>query len=163
MPELSFQLVDETGHAVDAGDFRGKVVMLFFGFTHCHDYCPTTLSKLTQSLKALPGDMRDDVLILFVSVDPGRDTVEDLAVYTGNFGPRVIGLTGDDDDLRDLAKRYRTTFSYGEPDEHGNYMVSHGRAVYVFDSRGRARLMILNGQSAELIAQDLRQLIEATG
>jgi protein SCO1/2 len=158
MPGLEFELTDETNRRVEASQYRGQVVMLFFGYTHCPDYCPTTLSKLRQLLDRLDG-RRDQVRVLFVSVDPRRDSPGDLAVYTANFAPEVIGLTGEEPALRRLAKRYRTTFSYDEPDKYGNYNVSHGLAVYVFDRTGRARLMILGSESVEDIAQDMTRLL----
>jgi len=159
MPPLAFELTDESGNRVHAKDYRGRIVMLFFGYTHCPDYCPTTLSKLARVLDKLPDPMREDVRILFVSVDPKRDSPKNLAIYADNFAPEVIGLTGTEDELRDLAKRYRTTFSYGEPNERGNYTVSHGLAVYVFDRQGNATLMVLDDQSIEQIADDLRRLL----
>ncbi|MBD3648257.1 MAG: SCO family protein [Pseudomonadales bacterium] len=162
MPVLSFELTGETGRPVAAEDYRGKVVMLFFGFTHCPHFCPATLSKLSQALDLLPAGERDEVRILFVSIDPARDSLEDIDTYTDNFAPEVFGLTASEARLRDFAKRYRTTFSYGEPDENGNYDVSHGLAVYVFDREGKARLMILEQQTVEQIATDLRQLLAVT-
>lgn len=158
MPDLAFSLTDENGRPVNEADFRGKTVMVFFGFTHCPGYCPTTLSSLAQALRALPDAVRQDFRVLFVSVDPGRDGPAGLKRYTANFSPSVIGLTGSMENLKDLAKRYRTTFSYGERDGQGNYTVSHGRAVYVFDDQGRARLMIVDTGDPSAIAQDLRRL-----
>lgn len=162
MPALSFELTGENGKPVTAGDYRGKTVMLFFGFTHCPHFCPTTLSKLGQALNLLSDQQREQVRILFVSVDPERDDIEDIATYTDNFAPEVFGMTDTEAALREFAKQYRTTFSYGEPDENGNYDVSHGLAVYVFDSEGEPRLMILEQQKAEQIAADLRRLLAGT-
>ena len=158
MPPLAFHLTDENGKKVTAANYRGKIVMLFFGYTNCPDYCPTTLAKLAKVLGNMPNE-RDQVRVLFVSVDPRRDNPERLAVYTSNFAPEVIGLTGTEQALRDLAKRYRTTFGYGKPDSRGNYEVTHGLAVYVFDKHGRARLMILDDQPVAAITADLKQLI----
>lgn len=163
MPELAFELVDETGQRASAEDYRGKVVMMFFGFTHCPHYCPTTLAKTGRVLDKLPDGMRDHVRVLFVSVDPKRDNPDNIATYTDNFAPEIIGLTGSEKNLRDLAKRYRTTFSYGKPNEQGNYDVSHGLAIYVFDPAGKARLMILEELPEEQITADLEKLIAATG
>lgn len=158
MPELSFELTDESGELVTAESYRGKIVMMFFGFTNCPHYCPTTLSKLAQVLNKLPADMRADVRVLFVSVDPKRDSVEDVATYTENFAPEVTGFTGTENQLRELAKRYRSTFSYGKPNEKGNYDVSHSLAIYVFDRAGKARLMILEDQPVEAITADVKAL-----
>jgi len=159
MPELRFELIDETGQRTSAETYRGKVVMMFFGFTYCPHFCPATLSKMRQVLNELPGNMRDDVRVLFISIDPKRDGVEDIAAYTENFAPETIGFTGTEKELRALAKRYRTTFSYGEPDERGSYDVSHGLAIYVFDRAGKARLMSLQGQPVEEITSDVTKLV----
>ncbi|MCB1692753.1 MAG: SCO family protein [Pseudomonadales bacterium] len=159
MPPLEFTLTSENGQEVSAQDYRGKTVLLFFGYTNCPDYCPTTLSRLKLALDKLP-DLRSQVVILFVSVDPKRDTLEYLRQYTSNFAPEVIGLTGSMKALSELAKRYRTTFSYGEPDEHGFYAVSHGIAVYAFDTAGAARLMMLQEEKPDEIAADIKQLVE---
>jgi protein SCO1/2 len=158
MPPLDFELTDENGKSVTAADYRGKTVMLFFGFTHCPHFCPMTLAKLARVLDQLPNGVRQDVRVLFVSVDPDRDTPRRLAAYTDNFAPEVIGLTGTEAHLRALAKRYRTTFSYGPADAEGNYNVSHGLAIYVFDRQGKARLMILKEQTIGQIADDVRRL-----
>lgn len=162
MPPLEFNLTDESGKAVTASDYRGKISMLFFGYTHCPDYCPTTLSKLARVLANIP-DEREKVRVLFVSVDPNRDSPENLAIYTSNFAPEVIGLTGKPADLRELAKRYRTTFSYGDGYPEGNYIVSHGLAVYVFDPEGNARIMMLNTETVPKMTQDLKQLLALSG
>ncbi|MDZ7685256.1 MAG: SCO family protein [Gammaproteobacteria bacterium] len=159
MPPLEFTLTDENGNTVTAEGFRGDIVLLFFGFTHCPDFCPTTLSKLSRALADL-GDARTDVTVLFVSVDPKRDGPEALRRYTSSFAPEIVGLTGTMDQLESLAKRYRTTFSYGAPDDAGYYSVSHGLAVYVFDPGGKARLMILNDAPVDEIASDLRTLAD---
>lgn len=157
MPKLAFHLTDEQGKPVTAANYRGKIVMLFFGYTNCPDYCPTTLSRLARVLDSMPNE-RKAVRILFVSVDPGRDTPHRLAVYTSNFAPEITGLTGSQAQLRALAKRYRTTFSYGQPNKRGNYVVTHGLAVYVFDNDGNARLVFLNLEHVQQIAGDLKQL-----
>ena len=158
MPDLEFSLTDESGNPVTFDSYRGKTLMLFFGYTNCPDYCPTTLSKLARVLQQLPND-RKEVRILFVSVDPKRDSPRNLAIYTNNFAPEVIGLTGSEPALRALTKRYRTTFSYGTPNAQGNYEVSHGLAVYVFDGKGEARLMILGEQTVPDIVADIKRLV----
>lgn len=162
MPKLEFNLTDENGQGVTADTYKGKIVMLFFGYTNCPDYCPTTLSKLARVLKNVP-DAADKVRVLFVSVDPKRDDPHRLAVYTSNFAPEIIGLTGSQTALRALAKRYRTTFGYGKPDRAGNYVVTHGLAVYVFDTSGKARLMILSKEKVPEITADLKRLVSRTG
>ncbi|AZT85803.1 SCO family protein [Marinobacter sp. NP-4(2019)] len=155
MPELAFELTDTSGETVRAGELDGQIRLLFFGFTSCPDVCPTTLQKLSQAIKAMPPELQSRTLALFVSVDPKRDTPERLASYVEFFGKRIVGLTGDEPELRELAKRYRTTFGYDEPDADGNYAVSHSSAVYVFDREGKARLLLRPELSADEIRQDL--------
>jgi len=155
MPELEFDLVGTNGEPVQADDLDGRIKLLFFGFTHCPDVCPTAMAQLQRAINAMPEDLRDEVRIVFVSVDPERDTPEQLATYESFFGDRVTGLTAEEPELRKLAKRYRTTFGYGEPDENGNYDVSHSNAVYVFDRGGEARVLIRDGLPTEKIRDDL--------
>ena len=158
MPELEFQLQGTNGQPVTAADSKGTIRLLYFGFTSCPDVCPTTLTDLRRSVQQLPEQYRDDVTTLFVSVDPRRDTPERLASYVNFFGERIVGLTSEEPALRKLAKRYRTTFGYDEPDASGNYNVSHSSAVYVFDRDGNARLLLRPGLSPEQISEDLAQL-----
>lgn len=158
MPELAFTLTRSDGETVTADNYQGQVRLLFFGFTNCPDVCPTTMARLSQAIKAMPDELQDEVTPLFVSVDPQRDTPEKLGDYVSFFNDRTVGLTGDEAALRDLAKRYRTTFGYDEPDDRGNYNVSHSSAVYVFDGQGEARLLLRPDLSAEQITQDLTQL-----
>jgi len=163
MPPLEFTLTGEDGSTVTQEAFRGEPVAVYFGYTHCPDICPLTLHKLQTAIARLPEDERSDLKVLFISVDPKRDDPATLAQYTSSFGPQFVGLTGDEDTLRSLAKRYRATFSYGEPDEHGDYMVSHPSAIYVFDAKGKIRLLMRTDDGADAIAHDLGRLVEATG
>ena len=163
MPELAFELTNDQGEAVTAEAYQGQIRLLFFGFTSCPDVCPATLAKLNKAVRAMPEPLQSEVTPLFVSVDPGRDTPEKIASYVEFFGDRTEGLTGTEPALRQLAKRYRTTFGYDEPDERGNYAVSHSSAVYVFDRQGEARLLFQSGVSAEQITEDLTQLARGAG
>ncbi|WP_375192109.1 SCO family protein [Marinobacter sp.] len=158
MPDLEFQLVNDEGKPVSQEKSAGQIRLLFFGFTSCPDVCPTTLQKVSQATRGLPDPIQEDVQTLFVSVDPKRDTPERLQEYVRFFGDRIEGLTGTEPQLRELAKRYRTTFGYDEPDAEGNYNVSHSSAVYVFDRDGAARLLIRPDTSASKISEDLQLL-----
>lgn len=158
MPDLAFDLLGTDGQRVHASDTQGQVRLLFFGFTSCPDVCPATLAYLQQVFEAMPADQRDEVTVLFVSVDPKRDTPERLAQYVSFFSDRIVGLTGSEDTLRDLAKRYRTTFGYGEVDAEGNYQVSHSSAIYVFDQEGHVRLLLRPDLPKEKVAEDLTRL-----
>lgn len=158
LPDLEFTLTRSDGETVTAKEYQGQVRLMFFGFTNCPDVCPATLAKLTQAIKAMPEDLQDQVTPLFVSVDPKRDTPERLGEYVNFFYDRTVGLTADEPTLRKLAKRYRTTFGYDEPDEKGNYNVSHSAAIYVFDGEGHARLLLRPDLPTDQITQDLAQL-----
>lgn len=159
LPDLAFRLTDETGNKVTEQAYRGRVSAVFFGFTNCPDICPINLGKLRSAIGELPESARDDIRVLFISVDPQRDQPGTLAEYTEFFGPEFIGLTADEATLRSLTKRYRATFSYGEPDDRGEYTVSHPSAIYVFDGHGSARLLFRQDDSVEAMAGDLEHLV----
>jgi len=158
MPRLRFALTDGDGQTVRAGKFRGKVTLLYFGYTHCPDVCPTTLAKLAKAVATL-GAGADRVRVLFVSVDPQRDRPATLRSYTGYFGPRFVGLTGGDKELRALTKRYRVTYGLGKPNADGDYEVTHSSAVFIFDAEGQVRLLATHQDTGDAIAADLQRLI----
>jgi protein SCO1/2 len=159
MPDLQFSLTDTTGKAVTAADSAGQVRLLYFGFTSCPDVCPATLSSLSSAIRQMPDELQKDVTTLFVSVDPKRDTPEKIASYVAFFGNHIAGMTGDESSLRKLAKRYRTTFGYEEPNTSGNYEVSHSAAVYVFDGAGNVRLLLRPDLTPAMISEDLTALV----
>lgn len=159
MPELAFELTYENGETVTADQFEGRITLLYFGFTHCPDICPLTLSRLASVMRQLTPEERSELQVLFVSVDPARDSPEHLAHYTSAFGPEFEGLTGNQDALRALTRRYRVTYSYGSEDEHGFYDVSHSSAIFVFDRSRAARLVIRDSDPDSAVLNDLRQLI----
>lgn len=163
LPDLEFRLTDERGETVTEEAFLGRPTAVFFGYTHCPDICPVTMGKLRMAIGQMPENLRDDVQVLFVSVDPDRDDPTRLTEYTASFGPQFVGLTADEATLRDVVKRYRATFSYEMPDENGDYLVSHPSAVYVFDAKGKARLLMRNDDPAKAIARDLERLARAAG
>lgn len=161
MPDLQFSLTDTGGHEVNAETYRGKIAMMYFGYTHCPDVCPITMSKVSQALKGLGKDA-SKVRVLFVSVDPQRDTPKLLATYMQAFGPEFIGLRGDSGALRALTKRYRVTYSHGKPDARGDYEVTHSSAIFIFDGKGKVRLMEESNDRAPAITHDLKQLVSPT-
>ncbi len=158
MPGLEFELTGSDGDTLTEAAFEDDVTLVFFGYTYCPDVCPMTLARLTAALDRLPADAADDVRVLFVSVDPERDDPKRLAEYTGAFGEGITGATGSEEQLRTMARRYRTTFGYSEPDEHGDYLVSHSSAVFVFDAEGEVRLMFRPDDEIDVMAADLEQL-----
>lgn len=163
MPDLNFELTNENGERVDATDYDdARLTLLFFGYTHCPDICPMTLSQLSAAISKLDKQVQDDINVLFVSVDPKRDTPQRLKTYTAHFGPQFIGLTGTQEQLTQLTKAMRVTYGYGEPNDHGFYLVSHSAAVFVFDDQGRVRLLIGQDQGVDEITHDLQTLLEQT-
>lgn len=158
LPDLRFDLTDGAGRAVSGGSFLGRDVVLYFGYTHCPDACPLTMTHLHLVMQKL-GPLADHVRILFVSVDPARDTPAVVGQYAAAFDPRAVGLTGRMGEIEALAKRYRVAFTRGPDLGHGAYEVNHSSAIYVFDARGRARLLASPANSDDEIAHDLRLLI----
>ncbi|MCH9828888.1 MAG: SCO family protein [Gammaproteobacteria bacterium] len=163
MPPLEFSLTSDEGNAASAQDTAGKIRLLFFGYTSCPDICPVTLGRLGAVIQGLPEERREQVRVLFVSVDPQRDSVAKLHAYVDYFGDQVIGLRGPEPALRKLAQRYRTTFGYGDPDETGFYEVSHSSGIYVFDGSGAARLLFRSDDPLAAMQDDLRQLLDEAG
>jgi protein SCO1/2 len=158
MPDLDFALTDDTGKAVTGADYRGKVVLLYFGYTHCPDVCPLTLAQLHVSMQRL-GALADGARILFVSVDPTRDTPAILKTYVSAFDPRAVGLTGSPRAVEALSKRYRSAFTR-EPDaSDGSYAVSHSSAIYVFDRAGHARVLATPSATQDDLVHDLHLLL----
>lgn len=156
MPALDFSMTRvNDGKAVSAADYRGKVVVLYFGYTHCPDICPTTLANLADALHKLES-RAGDVRVLFVTVDPNRDTVGLMKGYVQSFAPQIDGLRGSADQLAALARRYRVAYSVtaGPP-----YEVMHSNAVFVFDTQGRARLVLTDTGNVEAVEAALRALI----
>lgn len=160
MPQLEFRLNDQDNQVVSAENFRGEVVLLYFGYTQCPDACPATLAMLRQALRTL-GPGAAGVRVLFVSVDPQRDTAAVLKRYVGYFGPQFVGLRGDDTALNALTRRYRVAYHREKPDAHGYYAVDHSSAVFIFDRTGDARLLAGSTSGAAAIAADLRRLLSS--
>ncbi|MDD2795662.1 SCO family protein [Acidocella sp.] len=139
VPDLAFNMTDvNTGKPVSAADFKGKVTLLYFGYTHCPDVCPATLYNLTRIFKKM-GAAGRDVRVLFVTVDPSRDTPDVLKRYTSLFGENFIGLRGNADQIYSLARRYRVVFSVTKTP---TYTVTHSAAVYVFNPQGKPQFII---------------------
>lgn len=151
-------LTDHTGKLRSMNDFKGKVVVLFFGYTHCPDVCPTTMSDLKQTMKLL-GDKADDVQVLFVTVDPERDTQEVLAQFVPGFDPRFIGLRGTVEEVAANLIEYKVyAAKVSEPGKSG-YTMDHSAGLYVFDKTGAPRIYLGYGEKPENIAHDLRLLL----
>ena len=162
LPDLSFALTADDGRPVTADAFKGRASLVYFGYTHCPDVCPETMGRLMQVLGKLGPDAQK-VRILFITVDPARDTPRALHDYVGAFDAQhAEGLTGTDRQIESLAKRYRVAYQMEKRDPSGNYEVTHSSAVYVFDKQGRARLLATDHDTPDAIAQDLRRLIDTS-
>ncbi|MDE2150404.1 MAG: SCO family protein [Gammaproteobacteria bacterium] len=159
---LKFSLQSSAGGTVTAANFRGKVTLLYFGYTHCPDVCPTTLAKLAGVLRQL-GPAADGVRVLFVTVDPVRDTLPMLRTYVDAFDARhFVGLRGDAHATAGIARRYRIGYTLGKPDAAGNYAVSHSSAVFIFDRNGDARLLGTETTPSADFVDDLRRLLRTS-
>ena len=154
--ELS--LTDHTGKPRTLADFRVKVIVVFFGYMHCPDVCPTTLAEL-KSIVAGLGDQGKRVQVLFVTVDPERDTRELLAQYVPAFHPDFLGLYGDKEQLAKTAKEFRVYYQKVPGSRPDNYSMDHTAGSYVFDPSGRIRLLVGNTKTGTLAA-DIRTLLK---
>jgi protein SCO1 len=150
------ELTDHTGKPRRLEDFRGKVVVLFFGFTHCPDICPTTLVDVSNTLKTL-GAEAERVQVLFVTVDPERDTQDALAKYVTAFDPRFLGLRGDAAATQRAAKEFKIYFEKRKSGD--TYSVDHSGQSYVIDAQGRLRLLVRPDRIGTDLADDLRVLL----
>lgn len=157
-----FQLTDQNGQPRSLANFRGKVVMMFFGFTNCPDVCPTTMADMAQVVRKL-GEKGEQVQGLLVTVDPARDTPEVLGRYVTAFHPAFLGLRGDDTTTKELAGEFKAFYAARQPEAghaHDHYMVDHTRAIYVFDSSGKLRLLMNSGRTVDQMAADVALLLK---
>jgi len=160
------ELKDHTGRHVTLADFKGKVVLLFFGYTNCPGPCPTALAEMAQVVKQVGPDR---VQGLFVTVDPERDTLEKLASYVPAFHPSFLGLRGSKEEVEKVTKDFKIYYQAQKDDkggdaghgvEHGSYMVDHSTGIYVFDRNSRARLYFsANGRSVSAMVHDVNLLM----
>lgn len=153
-----FALTDHNGQRRTLADFKGKVVTLFFGFTHCPDVCPTTLGEMAVVMKELGRDA-DRLQVLFVTVDPERDTAEVLKRYVPAFHPSFLGLTGSAEDIARTAKEFKI-FYQKQPLPNGGYSMDHSAGTYILDGEGRLRLFAQYGIGAPAMLNDIRQLLK---
>lgn len=156
-----FKLIDHNGQPRSKADFRGKVLVVFFGFTHCPDVCPTTLVELAKALKQLGPDAQR-VQVVMITVDPERDTPEVLKPYVTALDPSFLGLTGDPQAIAETAKAFKVFYQKSAGANAQAYSVDHSSGTYVFDPAGRVRLMVAYGQGAEVFAHDIAQLLRAS-
>jgi protein SCO1/2 len=151
-----FHLTDHNGKPRTLADFKGKALVIFFGYTHCPDFCPTTLAEMAEALHRL-GDKAKEVQVLFVTLDPERDTSQILAQYVPAFHPSFLGLTGSAEEVAAVAKEFKAV--YQKQDGGENYTLDHSTGTYVYDPSGRLRLYMSYGQGADVLAHDLKILL----
>jgi protein SCO1 len=154
-----FSLTDHTGQARTLADFKGKAVVIFFGFTQCPDVCPTTLAEMAEVMKLL-GDDSKRLQVLFVTVDPERDTAELLKKYTPAFHPSFLGLYGSLDATAKVAKEFKVFYQKVPGKTAGSYTMDHTANSFVFDPQGKVRLVVRHGMGAQSLAADLKQLLK---
>ena len=155
-----FALHDAEGKPRTLADFRGKAVVVFFGYTQCPDVCPTTLAALAEAMKQLGPDA-DRVQVLFVTVDPDRDTPELLGKYVPAFDRRFLGLRGNAEETARTAKEFRILYQKQPGTSPGSYTMDHSAGTFIFDPQGRLRLYVGLAQGPDVFAHDLRELLKA--
>lgn len=153
----TLQLTDHHGQPRSLADFKGKVVTVFFGYTQCPDVCPTALSGMSTVMQQLGADA-DKVQVLFITVDPERDTPELLAEYVPVFDKRFLGLYGTDEKTAEIAKDFRV-FYRKSGDLEGHYTIDHSAGTYVFDPEGRLRLYMRHAEDPALMTADIKALL----
>ena len=151
-------LTDADGQPRTLADFKGKVPVVFFGYTQCPDVCPTTMTELAEIKRSLGPDGAR-VIGVFVTVDPERDSAELLKAYMANFGPDFVGLRGTPDQVRAAAKEFKVFFAKVPGASETSYTVDHTAGSYVFDTQGRVRLFTRYGSGAKALAEDLKILL----
>lgn len=154
-----FTLTDHTGQPVSLSHFHGKLVVLFFGYTQCPDVCPTTLGVLAQALNLL-GKKAADVQVLFVSVDPARDTPERISEYVTHFNPNFLGITGSPEEIAQTASLYGVYYEIQDEESPDIYWIDHTASMMVIDRDGHLKLVLPFGVTAEDVAADLRILLK---
>jgi protein SCO1 len=151
-----FELAATTGGTVSSESLKGKPLAVFFGFTFCPDVCPTTLLDLSTAIKQLGADA-DRMNYLFVSVDPGRDTIEQLKLYLSSFDPRIIGATGTEAQIADMVRKYRAV--YEKVTTKDGYTINHTATTYLMDARGQFHGTLAYQENADVVVAKLKRLI----
>ena len=156
-----FKLTDHNGAVRTLADFKGKVVAVFFGYIHCPDVCPTTLSDFSAALKQM-GPLAEQVQVIFVTVDPQRDTPGLLKQFVPAFNPGFLGMYTDTEGLKQLAHEYKVVYQKSSVKGANNYLIDHSAGTYIYDPQGRLRLLMPYGSSPETIVHDLKILLASS-
>ena len=154
----TLSLTDHTGKPRTLADFKGKAVALFFGYTHCPDVCPTTMADMKKTMKLL-GSRADELQVLFVTLDPERDTQEVLAQFVPSFDARFIGLRGSVEEIAATAKAFKIFSSKVQSEGRSAYTIDHSAGMYIFDKAGRIRLYIDYGEKPQDMANDIKSVL----
>lgn len=152
------EITDTSGKLVSINDLKGKVSLVFFGFTHCPDVCPTALYQLAQAVESL-GDDAKNVQVYMVSVDPDRDTPEMLGEYVTAFDPNFRGLVGSHEQLQKTARSFKAYYQKAPSADPDNYSMDHSASFYVFDNKAKPRILISGATPADEIAADIKKLL----
>jgi protein SCO1/2 len=155
-------LIDQNMAPRSVADYQGKVALLFFGYTHCPDECPTTLAKMARAVGLLGPDGHR-VQGLFVTMDPARDTPAVLAQYMQAFDPRFVGLTANETTIAATAREFKVFYDPRKPGESGDYTVDHNAVIFVFDGRARLRLLMPATTGVDSMVHDLNLLLRDLG
>jgi protein SCO1/2 len=153
-----FRLKDHEGNVRTMADFRGKIVVIFFGFTQCPDVCPTSMNTMT-GVKELLGDLGNAIQVLFITVDPERDQLPVLKAYMQNFDRTFLALRPEPDQLKELAEHFKVYYKKSEGKTPTSYTMDHSAGKYIFDTQGNIRLFSAYGTDAKVIASDIKKLI----
>ena len=156
-----FKLIDDKRHAVTDADYRGRWTLIFFGYTNCPDECPLTLQKMATALDAL-GPLANGIVPLFITVDPARDTPGRLAEYLANFDSRIVGLTGNNEQIAVAAKAYRVYYSPAEHEQSGADIVSHSTFLYLMNPTGKLDALFPQDISDDQLTATLRARLSSS-
>jgi protein SCO1 len=159
--DYRYALPDTAGQTRSNADFKGKVTVVFFGYTQCPDVCPTTMAELAQLKKALGPD-GSRLQGVFITVDPERDTPEVLKSYVGAFDPGFVGLRGSAEQTKEVAKSFKVFYAKSPGKTEGSYTMDHTAGSYVFDTQGRVRLFVRYGGGTEALASDIKALLPSS-
>lgn len=154
-----FNLNDHTGKTRTLADFKGKVVVVFFGYINCPDVCPATLGELSEAMKKLGKDA-ERVQVLFVTIDPERDTPERLGKYLSSFNSSFLGLTGDDQSIKKVTEEFKVAYRQQAGGTAEQHDMDHSIGTYIFDAAGKLRLYVSNGNGSEVFPHDIAALLK---
>lgn len=157
-----FELIDQTGRTVTEQDFKGTYMLIYFGYTFCPDVCPTELQDIAVAVDAL-GEAGERVTPIFITVDPARDTVEMIADYVAAFHPRMVGLTGDEESIKKVAKAYRVYYAKVDDEASSDYLVDHTSFIYLMGPDGEFETLFRYNTSPEDMAESIREILNDRG